>query len=378
MSWRGEKGGIEAAKMKHKVIMTPQNPLYFDHTQSANEDSVTIGGFNPLEKVYAYDPVPGSLSKEEAKYIMGAQANVWAEYIKNTSKVEYTIFPRMAALAEVLWTPKEKRNWAHFEQRLPDIFKTYQQWGANFSTAYYELTANVIPSTDSTSSVMWKLSTRDKDARIVWQKTLTMDDPPNPPPFNEYMGPVEIVKSGEYRGWTFVEGKPTAPIRQVFHINSATGKPVTLARPASPTYPGDGPFTLVNGVINEKALDRSREFLGFSGTNCEATIDLGSLQPVSFVVVNCLQQRASWIWPPRAAEVYGSADGKEFYPLGSTTIFNESGKRKGTMIMAFRSTHARYIKVIVKNQGIIPEGNPGAGKAAWLFIDEIEVDGPKE
>ena len=94
MSWRGEEGGIAAAKQKHEVIMTPGNPVYFDHTQSLNEDSVTIGGYNPIEKVYAYEPVPKELNAEESKYVLGAQANVWTEYMKNKRKVEYMVLPR--------------------------------------------------------------------------------------------------------------------------------------------------------------------------------------------------------------------------------------------------------------------------------------------
>lgn len=122
MSWRGEKGGIEAAKLKHHVIMTPGNPLYFDHTQSKNEDSVTFGGYNPIENVYAYEPLARELTAEEGKYILGAQANMWTEYQSNTSKIEYQLFPRITALSEVLWTPKEKRDWKDFERRLPVIF----------------------------------------------------------------------------------------------------------------------------------------------------------------------------------------------------------------------------------------------------------------
>ncbi|HEV7331128.1 MAG TPA: beta-N-acetylhexosaminidase [Flavisolibacter sp.] len=137
MSWRGEKGGIEAARQKHQVIMTPNNPVYFDHSQTRNEDSVTIGGFNPLSAVYAYEPVPKELNAQQAKYVLGAQANVWTEYIKNPSKVEYMVFPRMSALSEVLWTPKEKKNWTDFQRRLPDQFKRYDLWKANYSRAYF-------------------------------------------------------------------------------------------------------------------------------------------------------------------------------------------------------------------------------------------------
>ncbi|MDQ3277808.1 MAG: family 20 glycosylhydrolase, partial [Bacteroidota bacterium] len=94
-------------------------------------------GYNPLSAVYAYEPVPKELSAEQAKYVLGAQANVWTEYMKNPSKVEYMIFPRMSALSEVLWTPKEKKNWEDFQRRLPAQFKRYDLWKANYSKAFF-------------------------------------------------------------------------------------------------------------------------------------------------------------------------------------------------------------------------------------------------
>lgn len=138
MSWRGEEGGIEAAKQKHNVIMTPGGWMYFDHKQSKNEDSVTIGGYTTIQKVYSYDPIPKALSVEDAKYVLGAQANVWTEYMTNTQKVEYQIFPRMSALSEVLWTPKEKKSWSNFEKRLINQFKRYDWLGINYSKAYFD------------------------------------------------------------------------------------------------------------------------------------------------------------------------------------------------------------------------------------------------
>jgi hexosaminidase len=132
MSWRGEEGGIAAAHQKHNVIMTPGSYVYFDHSQVKNTDSVNIGGYLPLEKVYSYEPVPKELSEAESKYIIGAQGNVWTEYMGNTSKVEYMIFPRMSALSEVLWSPKDSRNWDEFSNELPDIHKRYELWGTNY------------------------------------------------------------------------------------------------------------------------------------------------------------------------------------------------------------------------------------------------------
>jgi hexosaminidase len=132
MSWRGEEGGIAAAQQHHNVIMTPGKFCYFDHAQTKNKDSVTIGGYLPLDTVYNYEPVPKELNDSEAKYILGAQANVWTEYMKNPQKVEYMIFPRMSALSEVLWSPKDSRDLNRFQSELPDIYKRYELWGANY------------------------------------------------------------------------------------------------------------------------------------------------------------------------------------------------------------------------------------------------------
>jgi hexosaminidase len=134
MSWRGEKGGIEAAKQHHTVIMTPTTYVYFDYAQSKNPDSLTIGGYLPLETVYKYEPLPAELSADEQKYIIGAQANVWSEYMSNPSKVEYMIFPRMTALSEVLWSPKDKRNWDDFQKRLQTQYKRYDFWKVGYNT----------------------------------------------------------------------------------------------------------------------------------------------------------------------------------------------------------------------------------------------------
>lgn len=132
MSWRGESGGIAAAKQKHVVIMTPTTYVYFDYAQTKPEDSLTIGGYLPLKDVYNYEPIPKQLSKDDEKYVIGAQANLWTEYIANTKKLEYMLFPRMTALSEVLWSPKESKDWNMFEKKLGVQFKRYDFWNWNY------------------------------------------------------------------------------------------------------------------------------------------------------------------------------------------------------------------------------------------------------
>ncbi len=134
MSWRGEEGGIAAAKQSHYVVMTPGSHCYLDHYQGKPEtEPLAIGGFTPLEKIYSYEPVPAVLTDEEAKFILGAQGNVWTEYMPVASHVEYMVYPRAAALAEVVWSPKEKRDYPNFFERLNKQLIRYEAYKVNYS-----------------------------------------------------------------------------------------------------------------------------------------------------------------------------------------------------------------------------------------------------
>ncbi len=130
MSWRGMEGAIAAARQGHDVIMTPGSHLYFDHYQGQPEsEPLAIGGNSPIEKVYSFEPIPAELNSAEARHVLGAQANVWTEYMKTSDHVEYMVFPRLLALSEVVWSPKATsderratrslRNWESFRARLP-------------------------------------------------------------------------------------------------------------------------------------------------------------------------------------------------------------------------------------------------------------------
>jgi hexosaminidase len=135
MSWRGEKGGIAAAKMGHDVIMTPNSHLYLDHYQAEDieNEPAAIGGFLPLEKVYSYYPLPESLNAQEQKHVLGVQANLWTEYIGSNNKMEYMLFPRILALSEVAWTDKNAKNFTDFSQnRLPKRLAELEKLGVNF------------------------------------------------------------------------------------------------------------------------------------------------------------------------------------------------------------------------------------------------------
>ncbi|QPH39795.1 beta-N-acetylhexosaminidase [Pedobacter endophyticus] len=135
MSWRGEAGGIAAAQQNHDVIMTPGSMgLYIDHKQSNSPDEpVTIGGYAPYQKIYAYNPVPKVLTEDQKKHVKGVQANLWTEYIKTPAKAENHAFPRLLALSEIAWSPVDRKDSVNFsEVRLPVHLSRLDKMGVNF------------------------------------------------------------------------------------------------------------------------------------------------------------------------------------------------------------------------------------------------------
>lgn len=135
MSWRGNKGGIEAANADHNVIMSPNSHCYFDHYQAKDRtnEPIAIGGFLPVEKVYSFDPTPDELEASKHKYILGGQANLWTEYIGTEEYAEYMLLPRLTALSESLWSQKKIKNWDDFKVRLSTFRKKYDELGLNYA-----------------------------------------------------------------------------------------------------------------------------------------------------------------------------------------------------------------------------------------------------
>lgn len=367
MSWRGEKRGIEAANQNHRVIMTPENYLYFDHAQSRYEDSLTMGRYTPVEEVYGYDPLPKELSPEKATYVYGSQANVWTEYISNERKVEYTVFPRMSALSEVLWSPKESRDWKDFESRLLYQFKRFDLWQANYSKAYFDLSSDVLPAKNN-DGILWSLKSRNNIGQIFITDNNTNAG-------LKYVDTLLISNSADLEA-ALVDGRKTlSALRLKFSFNKATGKKIAISSAPSATYPGNGGiFGLVNGLTSDRGFN-SPEWLGWFGKDVQAVIDLSKNQKISRVGINVWKQEPSYVFLPKSVEVYTSLNGTDWSNHAVATPVNGKwpNERKITVSLD-QPAEARYIKVMVANSGPIPAGKAGAGRNTWLFIDEIEAE----
>ncbi len=376
MSWRGKKGGIEAAKQHHNVVMTPQAWCYFDHSQSRNEDSVTFGGYNPIEKTYTFEPVPQQLSAEEAKYILGGQANLWTEYIKNTRKVEYQVFPRMAALSEALWTPKDLRDSADFEKRLETQFRRYDMWKANYSKAFWQLQSQVRPNVNNDGVLLSLYSKKAGSVIFVTQFPGWARDESR-----RYLDPLLLLHSTTitaYLSDTLNNYNFVSSLQQQFYFNKATGKQIGVYPLPSPSYPGNGgAFGLVNGIRADKFA--SYEWLGWTKP-VYLSIDLNKADSLKEIVLHVWKQEPSWIYLPSkiVVHVYDSEEDYKAHGDRSTArlVINNVDDyfKDGKISLPLEKAFGKYITITIDPLSKIPEGRQGAGNVAWFFLDEVEIN----
>lgn len=367
MSWRGFEGGIEAASQHHEVVMTPGEYAYFDHYQGNPKNEPTgFGGFTPIEKVYEFNPVPGVLADDAKKYILGAQGNVWTEYINTTDHVEYMVFPRITAMAEVLWGTN--KDYKQFRERLFKNMKVLDKKKINYSRSMFEVTAEA-GFTPNKDGISLTLDALQKNGEIRY--TTDGTDPVATSP--RYDAPLNIKKSGTVKAAYFENGeRKSGIVSQVFYVSKAFGKPVMLTNQPAEKYIKKGALSLVDGTKGDPGKF-GIDWLGFNGKDAEAIVDLGKKQNFSNVKTATINGNENWIYLPQSAEIAVSDDGKNFKTVKTFTA-DEIVKTNGRIDAAIGSQNARYVKVLLKNHGIIESGKSGAGNPAWLFMDEILID----
>jgi len=364
MSWTGIKGGIEAAKSGHFAVMTPGAYCYFDHYQGDPQtEPNAFGGFTPLDKVYSYHPIPEELNKDQAKYIMGVQANLWTEYILDFKQVEYMIFPRLMALSEVAWGTADPAHYKEFEGRVISHFKILDEMGVNYAKSIYNVTGKVM---SFNNGISYELSTSQNPTGIRY----TLDGTVPTANSKRYRKVIPVPKSTTVKSAYFENSElKSAVSSQEFTTSKTTGKKIILEHQPSENYSFGGAFTLVDGIIgNGKQLGKT--WLGFQGKDVVATIDLGQKTQFNEIYFNTLENKGSWIHLAKSAQVFVADDLKNFIlikEIGTEEIKKAEGKIK----LHVGNQNSKYIKVRIENAGIIPAGNPGADSKAWLFVDEI-------
>ncbi len=368
MSWRGISGGIEAAQSGHDVIMTPTSHCYLDYYQSDHPDEpLAIGGFIPLEKVYGYEPIPAELEGAARAHVLGAQANLWTEYIPTVEKLDYMIFPRLCALAELVWSPADKRDFDHFAQRLSPHLDRLKGMGIHCANHLYDLNAAIQP---QAGKVEVKLNIHAKEGSIHYTRDGSEPTPQSP----LYEGPLQLDSSAYIRAQAFrADGKPGRAWEQKIVFHKATGKHIQLTHQPHDKYKGGGNGSVLNGVLGSDERYGDAEWLGFDGNDFEAMIDMGQdAALIKAVHFRFFKGEGQWIYLPAEIHILTSSDGKEFKEIAVQEEI--SGENKVVEVtMPLHELAVRYLKIIAKNHGTIAPGRQGAGNKAWLFVDELRV-----
>lgn len=360
MSWRGESGGIAAAKANHDVIMTPGGYCYFDSYQA---DPATqpeaIGGYLPLEKVYSYEPIPKELDAENAKHVLGAQANIWTEYIPTSYHLEYMVYPRLLALSEVVWSDTAHKNFANFQQRMQSQYHLLQRLNVNYYRPSYAVTIHPeIDAAHHRTVISFGSEQYQPEIRYTLDSTLPGSQS------TRYTGPLTVTGSAPVRAAIFkdnqLQGTP-AFLQLDDHL--AIGKKVIYNLPYSEKYPAQKNATFVNGYRGSLTYGDG-QWQGFEG-DMDITIDMDQATALHRLSVTFMQLTGPGVYMPAHVEVLTSDDGKNFKPVKQ--VNNDVPTSNATLTFKdFRfdlsGQTARYIRVRAKND-----------QHGFMFADEVII-----
>lgn len=372
MSWRSMAGGTQAAKMGHDVVMTPTSHVYFDYYQTLDTDNepLGIGGYVPLETVYSLEPVPSSLTPEEEKHIIGAQANLWTEYIPTFEHVEYMVLPRMAALAEVQWVAKEQKDYSQFLKRLSRLVKIYDLEGYNYAKHIFDINVVYEPNFE-TNVLEVELSTID-NAPIYY----TLDGTEPTKASNQYTSKLQITEDANLKAVVIRSTGNSKTLSEDIKISKSSMKPITMIQPVNKQYEFGGAKTLVDGLKGGTNY-RTGRWIAFYKNDLEAVIDLQSEMEISSVDIATCVAKGDWVFDARSFEVLVSNDGEQFtsvvkeeYPVMKETDRDGIYEHH----LSFEPVKAKYVKIIGVPEHTQPEWHGGKGSPSFMFVDEISVN----
>jgi len=359
-SWRGMDGAIAAATSGHDAIVSPTSHAYFDYDIATTD----------LRKVYSFEPIPPGLTDEQEKHILGGECNMWTEYAPQET-IDSKMFPRMLAMSEVLWSPREGKNYREFHKRVRTHYNRLDLMGVDYGPESRPV--SMLPAFDASKNEFnIKLESGEKDLSIFY--TLDGSDPTLQS--IRYEKPFKVKETALIKAAAFRDGQPYGEISEKqFIIHLASGKPVKLKYAYSQKYTGGGTLGLTDGITGSINF-RDGFWQGFEQDDLDAVIDLGKSALIRKVIVRFLQHAGAWIFYPKSVEFAVSEDGENFesidrvendFPTNHPDPVVKEFKAK------FEPTKARYMKVFAKNIGVCPPKHPSAGGKAWIFVDEIII-----
>lgn len=359
-SWRGMAGGEHAAKAGHDVVMSPTSHCYFDYGLSSID----------MEKVYNFDPIPASLTMAESMHIRGGECNMWTEHAPQET-VDSKVFPRMLALAEVLWSYPEQRNYQVFSKRVEQHFPRLK--ALDIQSGFPKIPVTMVP-TPRENVLMVELKPAFEPIFITYSLA-----PPGTEPGDKllpYINPIVIDRPTLLSAQATMTGMRYAePMMWWFEPHKALNDSLKLSYEPSPYYTGGGRKALVDGRLGSTNF-RDGAWQAARGEDMEAVIDLGAITEIHELETRWFMYGNAWIFLPKSVAYYVSDIGSDWKLVGkveSATDEKLPGEFFEPFLLKNINTKARFVKMVAVNHGPCPEWHDAPGEPSWLFCDEIIV-----
>lgn len=361
MSWRGRRGGIAAAASGHDAITAPSHWCYLNHYQQYEGNEPLGGGdFLPLDTVYSFEPLSADMPDSLASHIIGVQANIWGEFIKDMDYFEYMAFPRLLAMAEVQWSEPSKKNFDNFCRVLDHEFGRLDAMGVNACRNFYQV--NISGAYNHEKGAYEALMATFCPEGII---EYSLNDSTFASPVI-YNGPVALDSV------TTVYARVVRGGKVMDRVNSRT---LAVSKAS-----GIKPLLSIHDEMTDGYVSRPRDgkgwvWLGEEGPG-DITLDFGTQTEISTISTTVLWRPANKLWPPSAIEVSVSDDGELFTPVFEEELAFDMSVRQATaypVSVSFDPVETRYVRIDLKPYGPVPSGYRYAGDEAWIGADELII-----
>ena len=370
MSWRGVGGGLEAVRLGHDAIMTPNTFFYLDYYQSLDKENepLAIGGYLPIEKCYSFEPFTEDMTDEEKAHILGVQANLWTEYIATESHLHYMLLPRMAALCEVQWCEPQNKSWERFHNNADEFCAIYDILGYNHGKHLFDAQGKISVNGEKGCVEVVLHAQGTTPVRYTLDgSTPTADSP-------LYTEPLEIRESCTLKAISESEGSRL--YTKTFSWHKAMGRPVQMLTETHPRYSFSCPDMLTDGITG-KGPYNSGDFAGWYNQPVDVIVDMGGAT-YSEAGLSTYVYKYDYIFNPLDLVVSTSEDGENFTEVarveyGLTGSIHE-GNECQKFLASFPETTAKYLKITARVIDSLPEWHSGKGRPGFVFVDEILVN----
>ncbi len=370
MSWRGEKGGIEAAKAKHHVIMTPSFANYLDLKQGQSDFEPNLGYAEALLSTsYNYSVIPKGLTTEEAKYILGTQGNLWTESISDWGKLTYMTFPRLYAVAENGWTPEENQDFGDFTNRLAPQLEHLKANNIRYANSVYNVWIHQ-KGIGKTIEITLGSELSNPDIRY----TLNGETPHAAS--LKYVSPFTVSQTTTIKAAIFREGKILGNINEItYPIHKAAGAKVIYHSKYTNNNKSGEEHALTDLNYGQLLAPKDQNWQGFDN-DLDVEVVFDQPTDVNSVNIIALRKTIGAVYPPRQIQVFGSMDGINYEKIGDTDFIKASliqGRNRIETEISCAAKNIKKLKIKAYTVNPIPDGHHKAGEKSFLLIDEIMV-----